>query len=118
MSVDFHHPARDDDGFAGQHRQTVVLVVRDPDASNEITVYDPPVGGLRTIDVDLGYCALDDPTEFLGWLGAQDGVITDLPDDHPAGEAIYEIIEGIWERYHKSRWSSVEDAIQAAIEVV
>lgn len=98
--------------------QTVVLVVRNPDFANEITVYDPPLNGLRTIDVDLGYLDLTDPDEFLMWAGGQEGACNDLPDDHPAAEAIWAIMQQVYEDHHTARWPSLDDALVAAGEVV
>jgi hypothetical protein len=43
---------------------SVVIVVRDPDASNDYTVLGRPV---YTYDVDCGYMNLDDPEEFADW---------------------------------------------------
>lgn len=42
----------------------LVVVVRDPDASNQIDVYG---GEVLVHDVDLGYMDLRDPDEFLQW---------------------------------------------------
>ncbi len=42
----------------------LVLIVRDPDASNDVTVFG---GDVETHDMDLGYANLDDPNEFIEW---------------------------------------------------
>lgn len=47
--------------------QPIVIVVRDPDASNDYTVFD---GEAETYDIDLGYADLGDRDEFLGWAGS------------------------------------------------
>lgn len=43
---------------------TVVICVRDPDASNDYRVFGEDV---EIIDVDLGYMDLEDPAEFAEW---------------------------------------------------
>lgn len=55
-------------------RAPLVLIVRDPDASNQITVYD---GDVIVHDVDLGHYDLRDVDEYRAWalyhLGAAEG---------------------------------------------
>ena len=61
----------------------IVIVVRDPDASNDYAVfdsstgkqvavdtngrYDGPFDAVRFIDVDLGHMDLSDPEEYAEW---------------------------------------------------
>jgi hypothetical protein len=46
------------------HMAPLVIVVRDPDASNDIYVFD---GEVETYDIDAGYADLRDESEFLEW---------------------------------------------------
>jgi 4-aminobutyrate aminotransferase-like enzyme len=43
---------------------TVVVVVRDPDASNDYRTFGPPV---TTVDIDCGYADLSDAEEYREW---------------------------------------------------
>lgn len=42
----------------------IVIVIRDPDASNQYQVFD---GEAETYDIDCGYSDLDDHDEFMDW---------------------------------------------------
>jgi hypothetical protein len=48
--------------------KSVVVVVRDPDASNEYRTFGAPV---YTVDMDLGASDLSDPDEFKEWADGQ-----------------------------------------------
>lgn len=82
--------------------QRVVLVVRDPDVSNQIAVYDE-AGQLdrrvNVIDVDLGHMDLSDPDERDEWVMSQMQVIRDLPHGHPAKLEVLDIIDRVEETY-------------------
>lgn len=54
-----------------------VVVIRDPDSSNEFHTFGDERGQVVTFDLDLGYADLRDPIEFAEWaesraLDAQD----------------------------------------------
>jgi hypothetical protein len=46
---------------------TVVLVVRDPDYSNEFDIYPGSEPGVSIFDIDLGRADLKDREELRGW---------------------------------------------------
>jgi hypothetical protein len=76
----------------------VIICVRDPDASNDFTVYGAPEPTI--IDVDLGYMNLDDPVEFMEWLEDLIARTRTLPEGHPAGDQLREIALEAIERHH------------------
>lgn len=73
----------------------VVVVIRDPDYSNEIEVY----GDVEVIDVDLGlsfdgpkgFRAMDDADQ-AEWIDGTRQEVAHLPDDHPARQRIEQLI--------------------------
>lgn len=76
--------------------EPVVVVTRDPDASNVIELHGVEA---QVIDVDLGRSALDDPDEFDEWQESMAVDVAGLPLDHPARESVRETVVGIAERY-------------------
>jgi hypothetical protein len=54
----------EDDSPLGPYRPPTVVVIRDPDASNDFTVFG---GDVEIHDMDLGYMCLNDPDEYLEW---------------------------------------------------
>jgi hypothetical protein len=89
--------------------ELVVLVVRDPDASNEITVFgnDDAI----VIDVDLGRLDLTDRDEFLQWAESQYEAIERLPQRHPARSCVLTIVWNVGDEHGFAD----NDAIKAAI---
>ena len=80
--------------------QRVVLVVRDPDAANEIAVYDEQGQldrSVRVIDVDLGRVDLHEPSERDLWARSCMRKIRDLPPGHAAKLEVLDVIDRIYE---------------------
>jgi len=76
----------------------VVLVVRDPDSSNEITTWG--IDNPCVIDVDLGYMDVASPDEFPDWAASLVDTIDQL-GDHPAATSIRNVLAFVVERYHE-----------------
>lgn len=74
---------------AGAHDKPtpIVIVVRDPDASNDYKVLD---GEAETYDIDLGYADLGDRDEFLGWAGSHLSAAEEMRATRPAAAAFIE----------------------------
>lgn len=66
----------------------IVVVIRDPDASNDIHTFN---GDVLVHDMDLGYADLHDVGEYLEWAASHLATAQALLDDHgegTAGEAV------------------------------
>lgn len=63
----------------------LVVVVRDPDASNEFHTFG---GEVQTIDVDLGYMSLEDEGEFAEWADSQLDQALAVEPIHPEAAAL------------------------------
>jgi len=77
---------------------TVVICVRDPDASNEYEVFG---GEVTIIDVDLGYADLRDREEFADWKEGQDSDVTRLEraGEKEAADYLRSLIDQITENF-------------------
>lgn len=87
-----------------------VLCVRDPDESNEFTIY-PADADVDIIDVDLGRADLSDWNEFVEWASSQFDAVEVAPAH--LGEEIEGIVWAIFERY-EAGWAleRIEDIRQ------
>jgi hypothetical protein len=77
---------------------TVVICVRDPDASNEYRVFGDDV---EIIDVDLGYADLSDPEEWAEWKASQlmDVRALEVAGEKEAAEYLRSLIDQIESNY-------------------
>lgn len=78
-------------------QRSLVLVIRDPDESNQFVGEGEPVG---LYDVDLGRMDLNDPEERAEWLGSQHAMLAELEqlNSSMCSEAlrgVLAIVEGI-----------------------
>jgi len=85
-----------------------VIVVREPDAPNEIHVYgvDQPV----VVDIDCGSADLTDRNEFLEWASSVYDDVDRLSKNDPALWHVYGIVQG----YGDMHGLHSHDAIKAA----
>lgn len=75
----------------------LVIVVRDPDASNDFHVFD---GDVETHDIDLGYLSLDDAGEFAEWAEGQLTYARSVESARPAAAAfVREQVEQVRAHY-------------------
>lgn len=80
------------------NQSVVVLVVRDPDAPNDIEVHGAP--DAIVIDFDLGYHALHNPGEYAEWAESHlENVHSLFPDGHPVRDEVAEMVLAEGERY-------------------
>lgn len=71
----------------------LVVVVRDPDASNDYRVFD---GTAETYDIDLGRSALNDAGEFADWAESHLREARRLEVTRPeAATYIRDVVEGV-----------------------
>ena len=84
-----------------------VVVVRDPDSSNDISVFGTEA---TIIDVDLGYSNLTDRDEFLDWTGAQLGTVDDLAKADPDNPAIAVVLRAVTQTIEASQREFLRDA--------
>lgn len=77
---------------------TVVICVRDPDASNDYAVFG---GDVTIIDVDLGYADLSDPEEWAEWKQSQlaDVLVLERSGQKEAAEYLQSIIDQVESNY-------------------
>lgn len=89
----------------------IIIVVRDPDASNDYKVFGP--NDTQIVDVDLGYADLSDADEFDEWAESHEATASELDSaawvagDNKSDAAVYlrEIVEGVRERYNHPKRS-------------
>lgn len=81
---------------------TVIVVIRDPDASNEYKAWTRRAGNVYAVDIDAGRDDLTDPAQYAewseglgnlakhllhaGWLDASDYVLDTVRNYNPEGD--------------------------------
>lgn len=76
-----------DKQFASLEERQYVLVVRDPDASNDYRMFGDGVGRIEPIDIDLGALDLSDRDELRGWVMGHMGSVAQVTN--PAAREAY-----------------------------
>lgn len=75
-----------------------IVIIRDPDFSNEIHIFGDDEGVCATFDLDLGRADLSDPDEFAEWAESQ---ALDARDTRTGGAAtlIAEVVRSVAEGF-------------------
>jgi hypothetical protein len=74
------------EAYPPERTRPIVVVVRDPDSSNDFTVFN---GDVEIHDLDLGYMNLDDPEEWAEWADGHLEAAQQFEDNgHPAVAAL------------------------------
>lgn len=94
--------------------QVIIIIVRDPDASNDVTIFGTPAPLI--IDVDLGYMDLGDPDEFIDWAYGHLATAAGLPEG-PARDMLIRLVDNTRENHSEitRRWLTLE-ALEADME--
>lgn len=87
----------EDSGWTYGTEPVVVVCVRDPDFSNDFTVFGAPAPTI--VDLDLGYMDLGWPEEFIEWADAKLANAEALPAG-PARDFIVDVVNTQLERHH------------------
>jgi hypothetical protein len=88
-----------------------VIVIREPDAPNEVHVYG--ADDYVVVDVDNGAADLTDRTEFLEWASSLFADVERLPDG-PARWHVYGIVKGHGEMHGLHTLAALQGAIDGS----